>query len=357
MKHFLPSLLLIMLLFASCKPAEKKESRIVFLLGTVCGIQLFTDKSQKDAHTVLTAAFNRIEQLERHLSANAAESTLITVNTSAGSTAVSIPADIVPIFKRAVFFAEQTNGAFNPAIGSIVKLWNIGFENERVPADAAIKHELDYTDYREIAVTDGTVFLKKAGMKLDLGAIAKGFAADQAALIIQQNGIRNALIDIGGTITAIGGRPQGKPWIIGIRDPRQRHGEPILSTVLSGRSISTSGSYERYFEQDGVRYHHIIDPKTGYPVRNKLVSVSIFSDSAADADALSTACFVLGYENALQLLSRMPNTDAVFIFDDNTIRTTAGFESSVHIINEDFRFAAQSTTPAQSIGVLDPPHE
>lgn len=340
MKHFLASLLLVILLFASCKPAEKKESCTVFLLGTVCGIQLFTGKSQKDAHTVLTAAFTRIEQLERHLSANAAESTLITVNTSAGSTAVSIPADIEPIFTRALFFAEHTNGAFNPAIGGIVKLWNIGFENERIPPETAINHALNYTDYRDIAISGGTIFLKKAGMKLDLGAIAKGFAADQAALIMKQNGIMNALIDIGGTITAIGGRPQGKPWIIGIRDPRKRQGEPILSTTLSGRSISTSGSYERYFEQDGIRYHHIIDPKTGYPVRNNLVSVSIFSDSAADADALSTACFVLGYENALKLLSTMPGTDAVFIFDDNTIRTTAGFESSLHIINEDFSFAA-----------------
>ena len=176
-------------------------------------------------------------------------------------------------------------------------------------------------------------------MKIDLGAIAKGFAADELSRIVTQAGITHALIDIGGTISAVGKRPDGKRWNIGIRDPRVRQGQPVISAPIESRSISTSGSYERYFEQDGVRYHHIIDPATGYPVRNNLIAVSVFSNSATDADALSTACFVLGYEKAVKLLAELPDTEALFIFDDNSVRTTGDLEKNIVILNSAFRFA------------------
>lgn len=308
----------------------------MFMLGAVCSVQLFTDMPHAEADAVLQTCVRRLEELELHLSANAERSTLIDINRAAGVSAVSVPPDIYPVFERAAFFAEKTGGAFNPVIGSVVKLWNIGFENAAKPDDAAITEALRNIDYRNMELNGSRVFLKKAGMKLDLGAIAKGFAADELARIVKQAGIRHALIDIGGTISAVGTRPDGKPWVIGIRDPRMRQGEPVMSAVMENRSISTSGSYERYFEQDGVRYHHIIDPATGYPVRNNLVSVSVFAESAADADALSTACFVLGYDAAIQLLAELPHKDALFIFDDNTVRATPGFEKNVKIFNTDF---------------------
>lgn len=346
---FFPFVFLLTVFFftASCKPAIRKETRTVFSLGTVCSVQYYTDKPHTEADALLTTFTRRLEELERHLSANAAASTLIDINRAAGVSAVEVPADIYPIFERAFFFAGKTGGAFNPVIGSVVKLWNIGFENAQKPKAQDIQTALVHTDYRDLQLSGGRVFLKKPDMKLDLGAIAKGFAADETARIVTQGGAGSALIDIGGTITALGSRPDQKPWIIGLRDPRTHRGEPIISIALENKSISTSGSYERYFEQDGVRYHHIIDPATGYPVRSAVVSVSVLSDSAADADALSTACFVLGYDSALTLLSEFPQTEAIFIFDDNTIRTTAGFESSVHIVNPAFRLAEEIQNKVQ----------
>ena len=331
--------LLPVLLLASCKPAVRKESRTVFALGTVCSIQLFTEKPQSKADTVLQICTRRLEELERHLSANAEISTLIDINKASGVSAVNVPADIYPLFERAMFFAEKTDGAFNPVIGGIVKLWNIGFENARKPEDRAIRDALSRTGYKDVQLTGTAVFLKKAGMKLDLGAIAKGFAADELTRIVRQAGIAHAVIDIGGTISAVGKRPDGKRWNIGIRDPRVQQGQPVISTAIESCSISTSGSYERYFEQDGVRYHHIIDPATGYPVRNNMIAVSVFSDSATDADALSTACFVLGYEKAVKLLAELPDTEALFIFDDNSVCTTAGLAQHIKVLDSAFRLA------------------
>ena len=331
--------LLLVLSLASCKPAVKKENRTVFALGTVCSIQVFTEKSQTEVESILQTCTRRLEELERHLSANAEFSTLIDINKAAGVSAVNVPADIYPLFERAMFFAEKTDGAFNPAIGGVVKLWNIGFENARKPEDQDIQEALSLTDYKDVQLTGTAVFLKKEGMKLDLGAIAKGFAADELTRIVKQAGIMHAVIDIGGTIAAAGVRPDGKRWNIGIRDPRIRQGQPIISAPIENRSISTSGSYERYFEQDGVRYHHIIDPATGYPVRSNMIAVSVFADSATDADALSTACFVLGYEKAVKLLAGLPNTEALFIFSDNSIRTTGNLEKNIAILDSVFRFA------------------
>ena len=331
--------LLLVLTLASCKPAVRKESRTVFALGTVCNIQLFTAMPQAEADAVLQTCTRRLEELERHLSANAESSTLIDINKAAGLSAINVPADIYPLFERGVFFAEKTDGAFNPVIGGVVKLWNIGFENARKPEDRDIQEALSRIDYKDVQLTGAAVFLKKAGMKFDLGAIAKGFAADELSRIVTQAGIAYAVIDIGGTISAVGKRPDGKRWNIGIRDPRVQQGQPIISAPIESRSISTSGSYERYFEQDGVRYHHIIDPATGYPVRSNVIAVSVFSESATDADALSTACFVLGYEKAVKLLSELPDTEALFIFDDKSIRTTGDLEKNIVILNSAFRFA------------------
>lgn len=336
--------LLLVLTLASCEPAVRKESRTVFALGTVCSIQLFTEKPQAEADAVLQTCTHRLEELERHLSANAEISTLIDINKASGVSAVNVPADIYPLFERAVFFAEKTDGAFNPVIGGVVKLWNIGFENARKPEDRDIQAALSRTDYRDIQLTGSAVFLKKAGMKLDLGAIAKGFAADELTRIVRQAGILHAVIDIGGTISVVGKRPDGKRWNIGIRDPRVQQGQPIISAPIESRSISTSGSYERYFEQDGVRYHHIIDPATGYPVRNNVIAVSVFSDSATDADALSTACFVLGYEKAVKLLAEISCAEALFIFDDNSVRTTGSLEKNIMILNSAFRFVDRESS-------------
>ncbi|MGP1454783.1 MAG: FAD:protein FMN transferase [Treponema sp.] len=325
----------------SCKTEQKSYSRTVLLLGTVCTIQLFSDITAEKAAAVLQRCVDRITVLDQQLSANSEQSMLAEINTRAEISAVPVPADIYPLFERSIFFAQLTQGAFNPAIGSVVKLWNIGFDTAQVPSTEDIHKALQLTDYTEIKLSEGTAFLKKKGMKLDLGAIAKGFAADEVVTILKTEDITSALIDIGGTITAVGTKQTQQPWTIGIRDPRQQQGNAVIAIQATDKSISTSGVYERFFIQDGIRYHHIIDPKTGKPVESKLLSVSIITDSATDADALSTACFVLGYEASLQILNAFSHTEALFIFDDNTLQATAGLINKLRILNPDFRLARQ----------------
>ena len=327
----------------SCKLEQKSYSRTVLLLGTVCTIQLFSDITAEKAANVLQRCVHHITALDQQLSANSEQSLLAEINTRAGISAVPVPADIYPLFERSTFFAEVTQGAFNPVIGSVVKLWNIGFDTAQVPSTEDIHKALHLTDYTEVELSEGTVFLKKKGMKFDLGAIAKGFVADEVANIIHAEGITSALIDIGGTITAVGTKQTQQPWTIGIRDPRQQQGNAVIAIQATDKSIATSGVYERFFIQDGMRYHHIIDPKTGKPVESRLLSVSIISDNATDADALSTACFVLGYEASMQILSLFPHTEALFIFDDNTMHATAGLVDKLRILNPDFRLAQQKS--------------
>lgn len=327
----------------ACKPEQKSYSRTVLLLGTVCTIQLFSDITAEKAESVLQRCVQRITALDQQLSANSEQSLIAEINTCAGISAVPVPTDIYPLFERSAFFAQATHGAFNPVIGSVVKLWNIGFDTAQVPPAEAIHKALQLTDYTQVALTEGMVFLKKKGMKFDLGAIAKGFVADEVAAIIQAEDITSALIDIGGTITAVGTKHTQQPWTIGIRDPRQQQGNAVMAIQAADKSISTSGVYERFFIQDGTRYHHIIDPKTGKPVESRLLSVSIITDFATDADALSTACFVLGYEASLQILKTFPHTEALFIFDDNTMQTTAGLVDKLRILNPDFRLVQQKS--------------
>jgi len=180
--------------------------------------------------------------------------------------------------------------------------------------------------------------IERCGLHID-NMILQPLASGRAVLTEDEKERGVCVIDIGGTISAVGKRPDGKRWNIGIRDPRVQQGQPIISVPVENLSISTSGSYERYFEQDSVRYHHIIDPATGYPVRSNMIAVSVFADSATDADALSTACFVLGYEKAVKLLAELPDTEALFIFDDNSVRTTGDLEKNIVILNSAFRFA------------------
>jgi thiamine biosynthesis lipoprotein len=244
------------------------------------------------------------------------------INQNAGKQAVPVSAELVALLQRALYFAEITDGAFNPAIGPLVKLWGVGTENAQVPTEDAIRASLPLTDYRDIEIdTDRqTVYLKHEGMSLDLGGIAKGYAADEAVKILKAAGIKRAVIDLGGNIYAHGSKGKNQKWLIGIQNPQSPRGEYLTIEEAADTSLVTSGVYERFFEENGVRYHHILDTKTGYPAATGLLSVTIITANSADADALSTSVFALGYEKGANLLSRFPGTKAVFVFEDTTIK-------------------------------------
>jgi thiamine biosynthesis lipoprotein len=303
----------------SCAPAE--ETRSTFALGTICTVSLF-ENGQKDVYTKI---FNRLNEIETVMSANELPgggiSELGQINKNAGKQAVRVSTELITVLRRALYFAEITDGAFNPAIGPLVKLWGIGTENAHVPDDTAIRTALPLTDYHDVTIDaeHQTVSLKHAGMSLDLGGIAKGYAADEIVKILTGAGIQRAVIDLGGNIYAHGNKHKKQKWRIGVQNPLLPRGEYLTVEEAADKAIVTSGVYERFLKEKDIRYHHILDTKTGYPAASGILSVTIIAANSADADALSTATFVLGREKSAALLSQFPDTEAVFVSEDTTI--------------------------------------
>jgi thiamine biosynthesis lipoprotein len=294
--------------------------------------------------------FDRLREIENLMSANLEDSDLGRVNNAAGIEAVTVHPDTITVLKQGIHFAELSGGAFDPTVGPLVKLWGIGTDAERIPTEEEIAAVLPLINWRDIVVDEdaGTVFLARRGMRLDLGAIAKGYAADEAAEIIKAAGIPRALIDLGGNIIVLGARRDGsrgqRPWRVGIQNPLEGRGAYFGIAEVRNKTLVTSGVYERFFEDpvSGKRYHHILSTCDGYPVDQGLLSVTIISDSSIDADALSTALFALGYETGSTLAESLANTEAIFVFTDLSVRGTSGAFENFTIADGDFYSTACS---------------
>jgi thiamine biosynthesis lipoprotein len=239
---------------------------------------------------------------------------------------VQVHDDVFAVIERAVYYAGISDGAFDPTVGPLVSLWGIGGENPRLPGQEEIDAVLPLINWRDIELNreERTVFLKRPGMVLDLGAIAKGYAADEVAAIISKARLPRAIVDLGGNILTYGTKKDKSLWRVGIQDPAESRGAYIGIVEVGEKTVVTSGVYERYFEADGVRYHHIFSPALGYPARNDLLSVTVIAGTSIDADALSTAAFVLGYEKGRALLESLAGIEGIFVFEDQSIRITAG---------------------------------
>ena len=312
--------MILLFFFSSC--SRQESSRIELALGTVCAVSLF-DNGQKSVYNDI---FSRIREIENLMSVNIPSSDVSRINAAAGIEPVIVHEDVFKVIERAKYFAFLSGGAFDPSVGPIVSLWGIGGEDQRVPSQDEIDHALPLVNYRYIELDSEKrgVFLTQSGMALDLGAIAKGYAADEAAVIARRAGVKRAKIDLGGNIILIGTKKDKTPWRVGVQNPAQGRGSVLGILQVTEKTIVTSGVYERFFEEDGIRYHHIFDPSTGKPVKNNLLSVTLITDVSMDADALSTAVFVMGYEAGGKLLELFPGTEAVFVFEDKSVKTTQG---------------------------------
>jgi len=307
----------------SAGPADRTD----LVLGTVCSIRILDGGSQ----AALDAAFARLRQIEEEMSANTTGTVVAAINAGAGQAPVSAPADVRYVTGKALQYASLSHGAFDPTIGPIVKLWNIGMDGERIPAPEEIRNALPLVDYTAVKIDDtaGTIFLPRAGMRLDLGAIAKGYAADEVARILKEKHVKAAVIDLGGNIEVLGKKSDGSQWRVGIQNPFDNRGAYIgVATLPGGSTVVTSGVYERFFiGPDGTRYHHILDTHTGSPVRNGLVSVTVISTSSIDADGMSTTLFALGLKAGMELVESMPHVEAVFIDEDKHVYMSSGVPS------------------------------
>ncbi|OGW23365.1 MAG: hypothetical protein A2077_06385, partial [Nitrospirae bacterium GWC2_46_6] len=243
--------------------------------------------------------------------------------------------ETLAVIEKAIHASEKTDGAFDVTIGPEIALWD--FHNKAKPDNKEIRQRLQLVNYRDLILDKNSrsAYLKKSGMLIDLGAIAKGYAADKAVELMKKNGIKSGLVAIAGDIKAFGLKPDGEPWKIGIKNPRQKtESDEIMATLeLTDMAISTSGDYERYFIAEGRRYHHILNPKTGYPA-DGCRSVSVIAKEGAVADPFSTGIFILGAEKGLKLLEEM-GIDGIIVDKDGKIHTTSGLRGKIELKEND----------------------
>jgi thiamine biosynthesis lipoprotein len=267
-----------------------------------------------------------MKELDAILSFHDPKSDLSKLNRSAGGPGVVLLPETLEMLEQAGRYARLSDGAFNVMVGPLVKRWKVTSNAPDVPSPAEIRPLLRLADWRDCRIDSErrTAGLAHKGQMVDLGGIAKGYASDEVIAVYRRHAITSAIVDIGGNIGLTGPRPDGSPWRIGIQDPWGERGSYIGYLQLTGRSVSTSGDYERFFERGGKRYSHIIDPRTGYPAESGLASVTIVADSAVESDALSTAVFVLGADRGIALVKSLSGTQALCITGDRKILATGG---------------------------------
>lgn len=283
---------------------------------TVCGT--------KDT-TILKDCFQEMAMYESLLSRTLEGSDIWNINHSNGEP-VEVSEVTADLLNLALYYSELSEGVFDPTIASVVSLWNFTDNPTRTLPDASeLTDALSHVDYRKIRINGNTVTLEDPDASIDLGGIAKGYIADQLKAFLINKGVTGALINLGGNNLAVGTKPDNQLWKIGIQKPFGGTSDLVSTLAIDGKSVVTSGVYERYFERDGEIYHHILDTGTGYPVQNNLHSVTILSDFSGDGDALSTICFALGLERGLELIESVPGAEAMFITEDETIYKSSGF--------------------------------
>ncbi|MFQ5456333.1 MAG: FAD:protein FMN transferase [Nitrospirota bacterium] len=304
--------------YASAKVIKQYDT----LMGTDIEIivSVSDDISDKRVKDAINAALKEIKRIENLMSSWIDASEVSRINKNAGIRPVKVSKELFELISRAKKFSKITNGAFDISFAGLKGLWNFYDNKKYVPEEDEIKKVLHLVNYRNIIMENDAVFIKK-GMRIDLGGIAKGYTIDRVAAILREYGIENALIKAGGDIRAEG-RKDGKPWKIGIQHPRK--GSKFIG-IINGEdiSVSTSGDYERYFMKDGKRYHHIIDPETGYPA-DRSQSVTILGTETVVTDALATAVFILGPEDGMKLVEQMRGIDAVIIDKNGNLSVSEG---------------------------------
>ncbi len=300
-------------------------------MGTVISQALYDNNSEKMSQKIN----KEIQNMENsYLSWRVEGSDIYNVNKSAGSYC-SVDDLTYGWIKTALDVSENCGGVFDITIGNLTGLWNIGSEDARVPSKEEIDSALSTIDFNSVSLKDKQVMIAQ-GQKLDLGAIGKGAACDRINQILDEADYGGAVISVGGSILLHGKNPNADKWSVGIRHPRGEASEYVAILKVDECYVSTSGDYERVLEQDGKSYHHILDTRTGYPSDSGLVSVTVVCNSGVLSDALSTSCFILGYENSLELLKKY-DAQAVFIDKDFNVYATDGIRDALTITNDNFK--------------------
>ena len=336
--------LVTVLMLAGCTAQpEKSYTKDLFALNTFISLRAYGAKAQQ----AIEIAIDRIHEIEKRMSITIEDSDVAQINTNSGIKPVEVHDDTFYVIKTALYYSELTKGKFDITIYPIARLWGIGTENARVPDIIDIQHKLPLVNYRNVLLDEKemTVFLANKGMGIDLGGIAKGYAADEVSRILKESGIEHAIINMGGSITTLGSRPDGNLWRIGVRNPRVQNGDLEHMAIIEskGTSILSAGDYERYildvYKETGRRYHHIFDPFTGFPAKTGVTATTVVSRSAIEADALSTAMFVMGVEKGLDMIEGIEGVEGLVITDDKKVFLSKGLVERIEFTDPSFFLA------------------
>ncbi|MFW6035281.1 MAG: FAD:protein FMN transferase [Halothermotrichaceae bacterium] len=333
---------IIIVIFTSCQQQNDEnidlsklpqENRTTFAMNTLIKMKAYGENAEE----VVDKSFARLNEIEDEMSKTVKSSDIYKINQNPQQF-IKVDNDTFTVIKKALEYAELTDGKFDPTIGSLVDLWGIGTEKARVPSEEEIIKTKKLVNYQWVRLdkNEKSVKILKPGMKLDLGAIAKGYAADEVRNIIQGYNIDSAYISLGGNVSVVGNKPDGSNWNVGIQDPRLNKAGAMASIGVKNKTIVTSGNYERYFKENGNIYHHIINPISGYPARSDVIGVTIVTLDSFDADALSTSVFILGLTEGMELIENTEGVEGIIINKDLELFLSSGIKDKVQILDSEF---------------------
>lgn len=300
-------------------------------MGTTVKKTIYSESSQKNRETD-EAIDACLKELEEKISVRDSHSEVSLLNANYVTGGMNKLSDLLySCVSRELELCRETDGAFSPCIRPVSELWGIEDGSTQIPEESQIRQALTLSDPAQLELTaDGLIF-GKYGMKLDFGAVGKGLACDRIVEVLRSQGVQGAVVSVGGSIAVFGDKGRREDWHVGIQDPRGKEGDLLGVLICAGGTmISTSGDYEKYFEQDGKRYHHIFDPATGHPARSGLISVTVVSEDGFLSDALSTACFVMGPERGMEYVSRK-GVQAVFVTAGRKVFVTKGLKNKFKV--------------------------
>lgn len=321
---------------SGCMTAPQEDlTQTTYALGTIISINLYDQGDQ----ALMDSLVAKISEIESLMSAQIDTSEISEVTRQAGLKPVVVSEETYKVVERALYYAEISEGGFDPTIGVIVKLWGIGTDEANVPTEEAIEEALRLVDYKKVTMNESeqSIYLEDKGMSIDLGGIAKGYVADALVTILDEAKIERAMINLGGNVYAYGTKADGAPYNVAIQTPFDSRNSYFGYVSVSDKTVVTSGPYERYFEENGQIYHHIFDGNTGYPVVTEVKSVSIVAERSIDADALSTLLFTLEPEEGLALIESIEGIECIYVDEDLGLRTSSGLKDNLVITDDQYK--------------------
>ena len=319
-------ILIIAACLTGCQKSMEPVSRSSFLLNTFITVTLY-DSREKE---ILDEVTELCSDYEKKFSTTIETSEIYAMNhRKPGEREITVSQDTAELIEKGLEYSRLSGGAFDITIEPLSRLWNFSGSDPHIPPEEAIREELAKTGYEKVAVNGNTVVFADDEVSIDLGAIAKGYIADRMKEYLKEQGVESAVINLGGNVLCLGERPGKKPFKIGLQKPFADRSETAAVLDIRDMSVVSSGVYERHFEENGVNYHHILNPSTGWPYENGLTQVTILSEQSVDGDGLSTACFALGLTGGMELAESLDGVYAVFITEDGALHYSNGAEAFI----------------------------